>query len=116
MPAESEAAREAMAEDYAAVFGTEAGQRVLMDLAKFCGLASAGYADAPLVDSHAVMALEGKRRVVLRILGLLNMPPIDLIGQQLLADRGRLERRARAHSAQDDTAANIEEYDLRGDM
>lgn len=53
---------------YSSVFDTPNGRKVLADLAKFTGF----YADLGTADSLTQANYIGQRRVILRILGLLN--------------------------------------------
>jgi hypothetical protein len=53
---------------YSSVFNTPNGKKVLADLVKFTGF----YADLGTTDSLTQANYIGQRRVILRILGLLN--------------------------------------------
>ncbi len=55
--------------DYLATFTSEHGRRVLSDLFGFCQMAQPSFA----IDPHITAFNEGKRRVFLRILGIMRM-------------------------------------------
>jgi hypothetical protein len=70
--------------DYRFVFGTEAGQRVLADILHRAGLMADTYDAHPPNAAYA----QGKRRVALDIIELLNADPAD---RQRLATTGDTE-------------------------
>lgn len=60
--------------DYLAAFRSEHGRRVLSDLYGFCHMDQPSFA----VDPHLTAFNEGKRRVFLRILGIMGMSEGDV--------------------------------------
>jgi hypothetical protein len=61
--------------DYMAVFGGEAGGRVLADLYRFCHMDQPTFAADPFVTAFN----EGERRVFLRIVGILRLTDTDIL-------------------------------------
>lgn len=61
--------------DYAAVFGTEAGTRVLNDLYRFCHMDQPSFAADPFITAFN----EGQRRVFLRLVGMLRLTDRDVL-------------------------------------
>jgi hypothetical protein len=61
--------------DYVTVFTSEAGQRVLSDLFRFCHMDEPCFAADPCITAFN----EGQRRVFLRILGLLRLTDQDIV-------------------------------------
>lgn len=61
--------------DYRATFETEAGARVLADLYRFCLMDQPSFAVDPAVTAFN----EGRRRVFLRILGLMRLSDQDVL-------------------------------------
>jgi hypothetical protein len=61
--------------DYEATFASEAGRRVLADLYRFCHMDQPSFAVDPCITAFN----EGRRRVFLRILGILRLTDADII-------------------------------------
>ena len=61
--------------DYQLVFGSPAGQNVLLDLMPFCRAAETCAVPG---DEHRTWILEGRREVILRILNHMNLTPEQL--------------------------------------
>lgn len=61
--------------DYAAVFDSDSGQRVLKDLYRFCRMDQPTFAQDPCLTAFN----EGCRRVFLRILGIMRLTDEDII-------------------------------------
>lgn len=86
----AEDVRADMARDYAAVFGTSPGRRVLLDLAAAAGMTTS-MVDTPALEPLALAAEAGKRRIVLRIMSFLETSEAEIAA---LAYRAREEARA----------------------
>lgn len=72
--------RRALRQDYRAVFGTEAGRRVLRDLFKVCVLDNVGY-----IQEETALHSQGRRFVFVRIHKMMNMDDKEierLIGEE----------------------------------
>jgi hypothetical protein len=80
------------AADYRAVFGSDAGRRVLADLYDFCGV---GRDDMPFGGETTGLYLAhetGKRRVALRIASILNHDDGELLRRALTGRPYEVER------------------------
>jgi hypothetical protein len=75
-------ATEQLARDYMSVFGTDAGQRVLTDLAEFAGFFKV---TPPGTDADRLQYVEGGRNVIGRILHYLGPSPEQFHKLQRLA-------------------------------
>jgi hypothetical protein len=73
-----------LAIDYRQVFGSQAGQRVLADILRRAGIMQTSFDAVPAIAAYN----EGKRRIGLEIIELLNADPAD---QERLARTGDTE-------------------------
>jgi len=87
----SDETREQLEADYASVFATPAGERVLNDLALVAGMVST-LAEFPAIDPLAIAAYEGKRRILLRIFSMLGRHEAAAI-RQIMARRAHIAAR-----------------------
>lgn len=71
---------------YKEVFNNPAGEKVLADLAVFCGAISPTYREG---DSHDTAYREGMRRVYLRIFNYLHKNPADIAKMISAFEKGK---------------------------